>query len=59
MATLTTTPGTLYAIEADGPITVTNTAGVTVYTGENALTFPAVGTTYTITPDTATSRPLI
>lgn len=59
MSILYTNPGTLYAIEADGTITVTNASGVIVYTGKNALTFPAVGTTYTIVPDTATFRPLI
>lgn len=58
MSILYTSPGTLYAIEADGTITVINASGVVVYTGENALTFPAVGTTYTITPDTAEVRPL-
>lgn len=58
MALLSTTPGTVYAVEADGEIEIINSAGVTVYTGENALTFPAVGTEYTVLPEDAESRPL-
>lgn len=58
MALLSTTPGTVYAVEADGEIEIINSAGVTVYTGENALTFPAVGTEYTVMPDTAEVKQL-
>lgn len=58
MALLSTTPGTVYAVEADGEIQIINSAGVTVYTGENALIFPAVGTEYTVLPESAESRPL-
>lgn len=53
-----TTPGMIYAVEADGAIEIINASGVPVYSGENALVFPAVGTAYTITPDTAEVRPL-
>ena len=53
-----TTPGMTYAIEADGAIEVINASGIPVYSGENALVFPAVGTAYTIMPDTAEVRPL-
>lgn len=58
MSMVDTIPGKTYAVEADGAIEIINASGVTVYTGENALVFPAVGTEYSITPDTAEVRPL-
>lgn len=51
-----TIPGAVYAVEAEGHIQVINPAGVVVYEGENALSFPAVHASYDILPEGAAVR---
>ena len=58
MKEVETIPGAVYAVEAEGHIQVINPAGVVVYEGENALSFPAVHSRYEITPDSAAVRQL-